>query len=179
MTKKPFSRIQNTAETCLPICLMTLLDHKSIEVKDTEEMNILINGLKMTRLDYALGQLKYVVEKYGVSMDAVIENTLFYNELSKLKHPSELKLENKKVDKKLITDITSRTNPIVYIDRFYLGGDYHYPHFVIVTSFNNNKTRIFDPWIGGEMLVNTKRFIRAVQGLRNHLKLSPKLIFII
>ncbi len=157
---------------------MTLLDHKSIKVKDTEEMNILINGLKITRLDYAFGQLKYVVEKYGVSIDAAIENTLFYNKLSKLKHPSGLKLENKKVDKKLIADITSRTNPIVYIDRFYLGGDYHYPHFVVVTSFDNNKTRIFDPWIGGEMLVDTKRFIRAIEGLRNNLKLSPKLIFI-
>ena len=177
MAKKPFSRIQNTAETCLSTCLMTLLDHKSIEVKDTEEMNILITGLKMTRLDYALGQLKYVVEKYGVSIDAIIENKLFYNELSRLKHPSKLKLENKKINKKLIANITSRTNPIVYIDRFYLGGDYHYPHFVIVTYWNNNKTRIFDPWIGGEMLVDTKRFIRAVQGLRNHLKLSPKLIF--
>lgn len=173
---KDFARMQNTCETCLPTCLMVLLDQKSMKVGDGEEMNILIEGLKMTRLDYAVGQLKYVVEEYGVSIDAFIENSLFYNELSKLKYPPELNLRNEKIDKRLIANMTDKTTPIVYLDRFYIGGDYHYPHFIVVTSFGEDKTRLFDPWVGGEIVVDTQRFVRAVQGLRNNLKLSPKLI---
>ena len=157
---------------------MALLDQKSIKVDDDEEMGILMEGLKMTRLDYAIGQLRYIVEKYGVTIHAIVENSIFYKELSKLKHPLKLKLENKKVDKKLIQEISKKTNPIVYIDRFYIDGDYHYPHFVVVTSWSNDKVRFFDPWIGKEIVVDAKKFARALQGLRNHLKLSPKLIYI-
>ncbi len=156
---------------------MSLLDQRSIAVKDSEEINILSEGLKMTRLDYSLGQLKYVVEKYGVSIHAVIENKLFYNKLARLKRPSKLKLENGKIDRRFIADVSGRTNPIIYIDRFYLGGAYHYPHFVIITLWGDSKVKLYDPWIGREANADAGRVVRAVQGLRNNLKLSPKLIF--
>ena len=65
---------------------------------------------------------------------------------------------------------------IVYIDKCYLDKIYHYSHFVILKSINNKTSVILDPWDAKERKIETRLLIRAIQSLRNKLKISPKVI---
>ena len=86
----------------MPTCLIFLLKNLGIKIGKSEEMNILIKGLKFTRIDYAIGQLVYIVRRYKVNATLYIEFREFFNQLRKLPIPSKLTLINKKVDVSLL-----------------------------------------------------------------------------
>lgn len=170
---------QSTCDTCLPICLMALLRKNGIKVKNSEEMNILVEGIKFTKLDYSIGQLVYICNKYNVKAEAYIDYPVFHKILSKLDYPRNLKLICEKIDKKAMQRIIEVSPVVIYVDKYYLDRICHYPHFVILVTLNDNYSVIFDPWDGRERQVTTKLLIRSVQSLRNNLKISPKLIRIV
>jgi len=178
MTRRLRLRIseQTTSETCLPVCLISLLRYKGIKIKSSEELKILIAGLKFTKLDYSTGQLAYVCGKYKVNIEQYIDYLLFYEVLSRLRYTKRLKLINKRIDLELLKRLTKNSPVIVYIDKYYLDRIYHYSHFVILKSINNKTSVILDPWDGKERKVETRLLIRAIQSLRNKLKISPKVI---
>lgn len=171
LTLKP----QSTIETCLSMCLMALLEHKGIKVKKNEEINILVEGLKFTKIDYATGHLVYIGRNYKVKIAQYIDYPIFYQLLSKYKYPKSVSLINKKVDKRLVNKLKDQLPFIIYIDQYYLAG-LHLPHFVILEKISSDKTTILDPWDGRRKVLSTITFFRAIQSLRNKLKISPKLI---
>lgn len=170
---------QSTCETCLPVCLIALLRQKGFNAKDSEEMDILVEGLKFTKLDYSTGQLVYVCNKYNVVIEEYIDHPNFYKTLSKLRRTKRLRLICKKIDKNFIQQMVGISSVIIYVDKYYLDRIYHYPHFVILESLNNKEAIIFDPWDAKERKIKTKVLMRSVQSLRNKLKISPKVIRII
>ncbi|NOZ81621.1 MAG: hypothetical protein GXO63_00515 [Candidatus Micrarchaeota archaeon] len=168
---------QNTCETCLPICLLALLSSERKNINfEKEELKILVEGLKFTKLDYAIGQVAYVVKKYGIQSNVFIEFKNFFNQLNKLKLPKGLELINEKINAKLLKTLLNRSFIIVYIDQFYIGHVYHFPHFIILISFGNDFVKLYDPWDGKIKMVQKSRFMKGIQSLRNKWKISPKII---
>ncbi len=170
---------QTTCETCLSSCLIALLRYNGIKVNDSEELKIMIEGLKLTKLDYSTGQLAYVCDKYNVNIEQYVDYPIFYKILSKLKYTKKLKLISKKVDMGFLKRLIKNSPIIVYMDKYYLDGIYHYSHFVILKSIGNRTSIILDPWDGKEKKIETALLIRSIQSLRNKLKISPKAIRIV
>jgi len=167
---------QSTCETCLPTCLLVLLSSKGKNINfEKEELKILVEGLRFTKLDYAIGQVAYVVKKYGVQANVFIEFKNFFNQLNKLPLPKGLTLVNGKIDAKLLKTLLNKSFVIVYIDQFYIGHTYHFPHFIILISFDDF-VKIYDPWGGKIKIVQKTRFMKGIQSLRNKWKISPKVI---
>lgn len=170
---------QSTCETCLPICLIALLRDKGIKIKYSEEINILVGGIRLTRLDYSTGQLIYICNKHGVEIEQYLDNQIYYKILSKLKYPKNLRLIYRKITKKFLREIVSILPVIVYVDLYYFGEVYHYPHFIILTRLNEKYVNFLDPSNGKLAKMKTRLFIRAIQSLRNKLKICPKVIRIV
>ena len=153
-----------------------MLREQDIRVNDSEELKILIDGLTFTKNDYSTGQLVYICKKYGVFVEQYIDYPTFHKFLLKLKLPKNLKLVNKRIDKRFLKEKTKRSPIIIYVDKYYLDGIYHYSHFVILESLDNKNAVVFDPWDGKEKSIKTQILIRSIQSLRNKLKISPKAI---
>lgn len=158
---------------------MALLGKRGIDVKNSEEMDILIKGIGFTKLDYSIGQLVYICNKYDVEAEMYLDYSSFHKTLSKLSYPKNLKLICEKIDKRFMQQMTGISPIVIYLDKYYLDKMCHYPHFVILIALNDNYSVIFDPWDGKERKIATKLLIRSVQSLRNKLRISPKLIRII
>ena len=180
MINESFTKIENreqkTCETCLSVCLMVTLKSKGLEVKDEDEMKILVEGLKLFKLDFAVGQLIYVCKTFDVNIKLFIDSPLYYKILSKYDYPKNLELVTKRIDNMLLREMVKNKPLIVYVDKYYIDKIYHFPHFIVLEYMNKNKTIIMDPWDGKKKTLPSKILSRAISSLRNKLKISPKLI---
>ena len=169
---------QRSCESCLSVCLMSLLDsQKGIRLDEKEEFNILFEGLKFTRLDFSTGHLVYLSKKFPeLTFEQYIDFDVFYEILNKLDLPKNLMMYPKKINLKFLKEMTQENPVIIYIDMFTLEGIYHYSHFVILKEINDEKATIFDPWSGEKIEMKTKILMRSISYIRNMLKISPKLI---
>lgn len=169
---------QKTCESCLSVCLMSLLEsQKGMKLEDEEEFNILFEGLKFTRLDFSTGHLVYLAKKFPkLTFEQYVDFDVFYKILSKLDIPENLKMYPKKINLKFLKEVTGESPVIIYVDMFTLEGIYHYSHFVILREINDEKAIIFDPWSGEKIEMKTKTLMRSISYVRNMLKISPKLI---
>ena len=169
---------QRSCESCLSVCLMSLLDsQKGIRLDEKEEFNILFEGLKFTRLDFSTGHLVYLAKKFPeLTFEQYIDFDVFYEILNKLDLPKNLMMYPKKINLKFLKEMTQENPVIIYIDMFTLEGIYHYSHFVILKEINDEKATIFDPWSGEKIEMKTKTLMRSISYIRNMLKISPKLI---
>ena len=169
---------QRSCESCLSVCLMSLLDsQKGIRLDEKEEFNILFEGLKFTRLDFSTGHLVYLSKKFPeLTFEQYIDFDVFYEILNKLDLPKNLMMYPKKINLKFLKEMTQENPVIIYIDMFTLEGIYHYSHFVILKEINDEKATIFDPWSGEKIEMKTKTLMRSISYIRNMLKISPKLI---
>ncbi len=169
---------QRSCESCLSVCLMSLLDfQKEIKLDKEEEYNILFEGLKFTRLDFSTGHLVYLAKKFSdLIFEQYIDFDVFYKILNKLDLPRNLKLYSKKIDLKFLKEMTKDGPVMIYIDMFTLEGIYHYSHFVILKDIGNENATIFDPWSGEKIEMKTKVLMKSISYVRNMLKISPKLI---
>lgn len=155
---------------------MSLLKQKGIEVPDSEEINILIEGIKFTKFDYSTGHLVYISNKYNVEIEQYIDYPAFYKFLSKYKYPPKVKLFCKKINNKILTKLLEDSPIIVYVDQYYLSSSVHISHLVILENLNDVTAIILDPWDGRRKKIKTKLFLKSIQSLRNKLKISPKII---
>ena len=169
---------QKTCESCLSVCLMSLLEfQKGIRLGKEEEFNILFEGLKFTRLDFSTGHLVYLAKKFpDFIFEQYIDLDVFYKILDKLDLPRNLKLYPRKIDLKFLKQVMKESPVIIYIDMFTLEGIYHYSHFVILKDIDNEMATIVDPWSGEKIEMKTKVLMRSISYVKNMLKISPKLI---
>ena len=169
---------QKSCESCLSVCLMSLLEsQKGIKLEGEEEFNILFEGLKFKRLDFSTGHLVYLAKKFSNStFEQYIDFDVFYEILKKLDIPENLKMYSQKINLKFLKEMTKENPVIIYVDMFTLEGIYHYSHFVILKEINDEKAIILDPWSGEKIEMKTKILMRSISYVRNMLKISPKLI---
>jgi uncharacterized protein YvpB len=176
LTIKIENKEQKTCETCLPVCLMVILRSNGVNIKDNEEMKILTEGLKLIKIDYTIGQLIYLCKKFKLKIKLYVDYPIYYKILSKYDYPKNLELVNRKINSPLLKKIVANKPVIVYVDKYYLDGIYHSPHFIVLESLDNNNAIIMDPWDGRKKTISSKRLSKAISSLRNKLKISPKLI---
>jgi len=91
---------QNTCESCLSVCLMSLLKYqKNIKLKPSEEYNIMFEGLKFTKLDFATGHLMYMAKKFPeIIFEQYVDYSGFCKLLAKFKLPKNIKLISNKIN---------------------------------------------------------------------------------
>lgn len=169
---------QKTCESCLSVCLMSLLEsQKGVKLEEEEEFNILFEGLKFTRLDFSTGHLVYLAKKFpNLKFEQYIDFDVFYEILKKLEIPKNLKMYTQKINLKFLKEMTKENPVIIYVDIFTLEEIYHYSHFVILKEIDGEKAIILDPWSGEKIEMKTKILMRSINYVRNMLKISPKLI---
>ena len=169
---------QKTCESCLAVCLIGLLDaQKGIRLEENEEYNILFEGLKFTRLDFSTGHLVYLAKKFPeLTFEQYIDFPVFYGILNGLDVPTNFKMCSQKINLKFLKGMVKENPVIVYLDMYTLERIYHYSHFVILESIDDENAIIYDPWSGDKIKLKTKILMRSVSYVRNHLKISPKLI---
>ncbi len=166
---------QNTIQSCLSTCLRYVS-----KIKKKEEDNILINGLKVTRNDFALGHLDYLSRKFGKKINYFVESKPFSKFLKRINRNKKIKITSKRIDLKFILKSLRKGLIIVYLDSYYLKNSrlskVHTPHFVVVIKKQGDKLKILDPWDGKEKLVNEEVFMIAVRSLWDYLWYSTALI---
>jgi len=169
---------QKTCESCLAVCLMTLLkSEKSIMLEKDEEYRILFEGLKFTKQDFSTGHLDYLAKKFPeITFEQYIDYEVFHKILSKLILPNNVKLYSQKINLKFLKEMVAQGPVITYIDMYTLDGIYHYSHFIILTKIDDENAVIHDPWTGKRIELKTKALTRSISYVRNMLKISPKLI---
>lgn len=169
---------QRSCESCLSVCLVSLLDYqKGIKLGKEEEFNILLDGIKFTRLDFSTGHLVYLAKKFPkLIFEQYVDFEIFYKILNRLKIPKNLKLYSRKINLKFLKEMIKESPSIIYMDIYTIERLYHYSHFVILKEINDEKAVIFDPWTGKKIKIKTKILMRSISYVRNTLKISPKLI---
>lgn len=166
---------QSTNQTCLAVCLIYLLQQKGVTVSYKKELEILIKGLKFTKIDFAIGHLVHVSKKYHVNLKLYIDDYNFYKELLTFKYSPSVKIIHKKINRKFIYQLSDHFPIIIYIDDFYLE-KIHAPHFIILETLGKEDAVILDPWDGKRKIISTKLLFKSIYSLKNHLKFSLKVI---
>lgn len=100
---------------------MCILKASGIKVSGSEEMKILVEGLKFLKEDYAIGQIVYVCNKFGVNARVNIDYRFYYNKLSEYNYPKNMELANDTVRRRLLEKVTKERPAIIYVDKYYLG----------------------------------------------------------
>ncbi len=167
---------QRTHETCLPVSLIVTLRSLGIQIENTEEIQMLVEGLEFIKFDYAVGQLAYLCEKFPVNIKLYVDFKIYFDMLSDYTYPQNMKIINKEITQSLIEKTTSDKATIIYIDKYYTDEIYHSPHFVVLESINSDTATIMDPWDGKKKTLPTKILLKAIDSLRTHLNICPKLI---
>lgn len=158
---------QSTYETCLACCLLMMVGKTK-----KDEIEIWRHGWKF---NYLIGQLNYVASKYGKKFKVYVENKHYFNQLQKQKSKS-VKLVNKKIDARLLSELLKDSKVIIYLDNYYLQKIIHTPHFILAIGKSKEKIELADPYDGKLKKMPTKTIIRAIISLRNYLRYSPPLI---
>ena len=161
---------QSTYETCLACCLLMVVDGKR-----KDEIEIWKHGWEIGQ--YLIGQLNYVANKYGKSVEAYIENKYYFNQLENQKE-KKVKLINKKIDTKLLGKLLENGPVILYSDRYNPDGAgyVHAPHFTLALEQKDKSFKIADPFDGKLKEISAKDVRKRIGSLRNHLKYSPVLV---
>jgi predicted double-glycine peptidase len=173
---------QTTNQSCLAACLLSILKYKyGIPIDPEEERRILWNGLTRFIIDFSLGHLYYVCEKFNKEIELHVDSPYYFEYLKSLEFPEKLSIVNSKIDIKLINRLVSNL-PIVYLDGFYLANSLiektHFPHFVIISRMSEKEVTLMDPFDGKEKIIDKKILMRAIRDLKNRLWIAPKLIII-
>ncbi len=169
-------------ESCLASCLFYLLDyHKGIKTSKKDEVNLLVKGSDYYKPDFSIGHLIHISQKYDMTAELFMNYKPYVNLLLKENFPRSLQVKHAKIDEKFIRKITGISPIILYLDKFHLidkddmVNRYHYPHFVIVKSFDK-KVSLLDPWDGREKELIASKFMESVRSLQKRIWLSPRAI---
>ncbi len=84
--------------------------------------------------------------------------------------------KNKKINKKLFSNLLENQKVIIYIDCFYLYKILHAPHFVVALRQSKNMIEIADPGDGKIKKISVEIIKKGIDSLRSHMKYSPVLI---
>jgi len=68
---------------------------------------------------------------------------------------------------------------VLYVDRYALGAEYHYPHFILVLTATEKMLMIYDPWEGKCRRIQRTKITKAVQLLRAHLRVCSVVISVV
>lgn len=161
---------QSTYETCLPCCLLMV-----VEKNKKDEIEIWKQGWKF---NYLIGQLNYVANKYGQKFEVYVENKYYFNRLEKQKGKG-IKLVNKKIDVRLLSKLLKNSKIVVYLDNYYIQKIIHAPHFLVALRRIKDRLEIADPFDGKLKKVSMNIISKGIISLRNHLRYSPVLISIL
>jgi predicted double-glycine peptidase len=174
---------QSTNQSCLAACLLSVLKHKySITATKNEEMELLLKGLTFSQVDFSLGHLVHVCEKFNREVQLFVDSSYYFDYLKSIRLPKNLSLIKSKIDLKLIEE-TASCLPIVYVDGFYLMKNKeektHFPHFIVVSDFSDKRVTVHNPFYGDKKRIGKKRLMKAISSLKNRLWTAPKLILVL
>jgi len=171
---------QTTADTCLPSCLLMILEDKGI-VKSNQklEIEILVEGDKINKYNRTFGHLFYVCKKYGLYADYYSFSQYYIKvakEIVKKFQYNNINVKKADINSHIVKKLIKSGYLVVSIDDFALRKELHFPHYVVLDKYVNNKFELIDPWDGKLFYLNAKELDNAVSLLNNLLYLKELLI---
>ncbi len=160
---------QTTFETCLSCCLLQAVSQEKITKKN--ELACINHAMNYSRNDFVIGHLDFIVKKFNVRIERIVDNKHFYSYIKKIK------TQVQKIDLRLI-DRFIKKKPILYIDSIVLFHVYHYPHFITMLEKEGSKYKIFDVWDGEIKTIDAKIIAQGISSLRNKIKLCPQMLIV-
>jgi hypothetical protein len=165
---------QTTADTCLPSCLIMMLDEKRL-IKSNQklELEILVEGDKLSRENRTIGHLLYVCRKYSLSANYYASQGETIKSAEKVLLNSgiqKVEISKRIIDAQSIQALLKQGEAITCIDDYTLREQIHFPHFVVIENFESNKFSLVDPWEG-------KRFLLTSEEMENAFEMLDKLNF--
>ncbi|MBI3413641.1 MAG: peptidase C39 family protein [Candidatus Aenigmarchaeota archaeon] len=164
---------QFTPEGCLPVCL---LKAAGIRPGKEKEIKSLMHAFRLTKFDYALGNVDFFVKKYKKKVSMIVENESYADFLKKLSTGKNLVITSKKISKNVIDEHLLLGNVIIYLDAFYVGSSVHVPHFVVITGRKRRVYIVLDPWDGKTKTMPPDKLLKGVDELKKRFYFTPKLI---
>ena len=171
----PYS--QTLGEGCLAACfLMLLRTYRGIEFNSSLEQDLCFDGLKRCKEYYAVGIIQEISRRYKPRLSIYVDNRWFTNKLENQIREENVSFGQQKIHLSLIDNLLARNEmPIVYIDGYWTGKNYHTPHFIIIGK-KRKKYAIIDPWVGKTKYLSREQLAEAITSLRDHLKYCPLII---
>ena len=163
---------QTTCETCLSSSLLLLINEKPNQNK---EMEILINGLKFNRLDFTIGQINFVANKYRKNIAVYVQDKKLSNLFKRLPINKRVKITQTDVNLKLIRSLI-KSPLILYLDDYLFRKEVHFPHAIVVWKLYKNKFVIIDPWDGKIKKLSSESLVKGIRSMRDVIKFSPTVI---
>ena len=158
---------QTTADTCLPSCLLMVLEKKGL-VKPAQdlEIEILVEGGKLDKDNRAFAHLAYVCNKFD------LEAFYFSNDDTAISHAQAVKeklgierisCEKLEIDTDLIERSLSKGYVILCINDYGLRQEVHFPHYVVIEKYENGKFVVLDPWDGKTFVLERNILDEAIK----------------
>lgn len=151
---------QTTADTCLPSCMMMILAEKGIaKANQNLELEILLEGDKLSKENRTFGHLAYVCKKFNLKAtyfsSKVVSEKLADELIGKIGLES-IATEHREINSKLVRELLSGEEVIISIDDYALRKELHFPHFVVIDGYKGKKFRLLDPWEGKDFVMVDK-----------------------
>ena len=167
---------QTTYETCLACCLLQFID--SVKLNQDLELECINYSMKFSKEDFVIGHLNFITEKFGIEIERIVDNKLFFDYIMKIKTSELIHTEVKKINLDLIDNLLQKSSVILYIDAYYFYKIVHYPHFITVLNKEGKNYKLLDNWDGKEKIIDEEILSQSIISLRNHLKFCPQIIIL-
>lgn len=160
-------------------CLVTCLLMVSKMSDQSIEQRVFCEGEKR-RFDYYLnGILESFVDNTMLSVEVIVDNKTFADELTKGKNKKNkrIKIRSEKITIKMIEKLLETSAIILHVDNHFLGDYSHVSHYVVVTAFKNDmKIELVDPIDGKSRYLTKEKLEASIDSLRNNIKMCPVIV---
>ncbi|MFH1855112.1 MAG: C39 family peptidase [bacterium] len=144
------------------------------------EEKIFFDGEKREYYYYLDSVLASFAQNTDKSVQMLVDNEILTSILQKslAKFEDRITIEQKPINARLVAEIVQNKPVVIHLDDNYLGDYSHASHFVVVSSFEDGKFEIIDPVDGKVKYLSDAKLNGAFESLKNHIKMSPEIIYI-
>lgn len=161
-------------------CLVVSLLMAANLGQDLEE-KIYFNGEDRKYFCYIDSMLATFLKLTGKNIECIVDSKYLAENFKKslAKFNDEIAIKAEAVTAERVLQLVAVRPVVVHLDDNYLGDYSHCSHFVLVNSLRKDgRLEILDPWDGKRKFLTAEQLDRAFLSLKNHIKMSPEIIFI-
>ena len=170
---------QTLGESCLVACFLMLLGvYRGLKFNSSLEQELCFEGLRQSKEYYIVGIAKSLYRKFNFPFLICADNKWFAKKIKGCLKEKNILVFHQKINPELIdtTLLEKGKMPIVCIDSYWIGTNYHAPHFIIIEK-KLKKYAIIDPWFGRRRYLSREQFSKAIISLKTRrLKYCPLII---
>ncbi len=177
MEIKPYQ--QSLTHSCLAASFLMILETEKNEIfKKKDEQQLTLKGSQRSYPFYVVGITTEVAKKYKVKIHILADNKFFTRTLKKSFRDQNVFVSYKKVTIVLIRKLLEKNKLICHVDTHGLGDYSHTSHFIIIERVSGKIFTIIDPWTGKRKKIAEVTLEKAINELKNKVKMCPLLFLV-